>query len=71
MGNRKAEAMTVVTEDSQWHFRGGKVIVRPSGGLLTADVFTDANGDGFVNMKFPGYAFFIQTPPLPCLSEKF
>jgi hypothetical protein len=51
VGNRKAESMTVTTEDGQWHFRGGQVIRKPAGTTLTSGVFTDANGDGFVNMK--------------------
>jgi len=50
-GNRKVEAMTVTTEDGQWHFRGGRVITKPLGSALNSGVFTDANGDGRVDMK--------------------
>lgn len=51
MGNRKAEAMTVTTEDGRWHFRNGRVIKAPAGVPLTSSVFSDANGDGLVNLK--------------------
>ena len=50
-GNRKAESMTDTTEDGQWQFRGSNVVHRPAGTPLTTDVFTDANGDGHVNVK--------------------
>lgn len=50
-GNRKSTAMTVTSEDSRWHFRGGQVIKSPPGVTLTTGAFTDANGDGFINMK--------------------
>jgi hypothetical protein len=51
LGNRKPGGYTVVSEDGAWHFRDGKVIRRPAGGVLAETVFTDANGDGFVNVK--------------------
>jgi len=50
-GNRSSAAMTVSTEDGLWNFRGGTVIKQPPGTPLTADVFTDANGDGRIDMK--------------------
>lgn len=51
MGNRKSTSMTVCSEDGLWHFRGGQVIRKPAGVALTPSVFTDANGDGLVNIK--------------------
>ncbi len=50
-GNRKVEAMTVTNEDGTWHFRNNAIIKQPSGAALSASVFTDANGDGFINAK--------------------
>jgi hypothetical protein len=50
-GNRSSAAMTVSTEDGLWNFRGGTVIKQPAGVPLTTDVFTDANGDGRIDMK--------------------
>jgi hypothetical protein len=50
-GNRSSAAMTVSTEDGLWNFRGGKVIKQPPGLPLTPGVFTDANGDGRIDMK--------------------
>jgi hypothetical protein len=50
-GNRSSAAMTISTEDGLWNFRGGTVIKHPPGALLTAGVFTDANGDGRIDMK--------------------
>lgn len=43
--------MTRTNEDGSWQFRGGEVIKQPVGGQLSKDVFTDANGDGFVNVR--------------------
>ena len=51
VGNRKTASLTVITEDGQWHFRGGQVVRKPTGATLTASVFTDANGDGLTNVK--------------------
>ena len=50
-GNRKAAGLTSTNEDGTWHFRGGKVVLKPQGATLTDQVFTDANGDGFVMLK--------------------
>jgi len=50
-GNRHSTNMVLTTEDGQWHFRGGMVIASPPGTPLTADVFTDANGDGLVDAR--------------------
>jgi len=50
-GNRQLAGLTVTNEDATWHFRGGRAIKRPAGADLTKDVFTDANGDGLVNLK--------------------
>jgi hypothetical protein len=49
-GNRKTAGFTQTNEDGSWQFRGGKVIKQPAGGQLAQAVFTDANGDGFVNV---------------------
>lgn len=50
-GNRKPEGFTITNEDRSWHFRGGAVVRRPNDAALTAEVFADANGDGFVHAK--------------------
>jgi len=50
-GNHQPGGYTQVSEDLQWHFRGGKLVHAPAGATLTKDVFTDANGDGFLNLK--------------------
>jgi len=50
-GNRKLSGLTQANEAGTWLFRGGKVIRRPAGEKLTKGAFTDANGDGFVNLK--------------------
>jgi|GEM_PF-5522561 len=53
-GNRKLRAFAVTNEDHTWAFRGfgkGTVIHRPNGAHLNKDVFTDANGDGRINVK--------------------
>ena len=60
-GNRSLSAFTMTNEDGTWQFRGftgrdadwkgGKVISKPEGARLARDVFRDANGDGFVNLK--------------------
>jgi hypothetical protein len=50
-GNRNSSAMTVATEDGQWHFRNNQVIKSPAGVPLTSDAFADANGDGVIDMK--------------------
>ncbi|HEY3862565.1 MAG TPA: hypothetical protein VGO59_11815 [Verrucomicrobiae bacterium] len=50
-GNRDSAAMTVSTEDGLWNFRNGRVVKHPPGASLTPRVFTDANGDGRIDMK--------------------
>jgi hypothetical protein len=50
-GNRHSTNMVLTTEDGQWHFRNNTVIASPANTPLTADVFTDANGDGLVDAK--------------------
>ena len=50
-GNRKPSAFTTTNEARTWHFRNGKVVRKPDGATLSKDVFTDANGDGLVNLK--------------------
>ena len=60
-GNRDLAAFTMTNEDGSWQFRGftgrdtdwkgGKAIKKPEGAKLTREVFSDANGDGFVNLK--------------------
>jgi hypothetical protein len=49
-GNRKHDGLTLTNEDGSWQFRGGKVIRQPENAKLSKSVFTDANGDGFVNV---------------------
>lgn len=51
IGNRESQAMVVTTEDGRWHFRGGVVVTKPVGGVLTTDVFRDSNGDGKVKAR--------------------
>lgn len=50
-GNRKLAGLTVSNEDNTWLFRGGKALRWPAGAVLSDKVFTDANGDGLVNVK--------------------
>ena len=59
-GNRKPSGFVFTNEDHTWQFRcatekeglfTGKVIRKPQGGVLTASIFTDANGDKRVNVK--------------------
>jgi hypothetical protein len=49
-GNRKLSGLTQTNEDGSWQFRGGKVIKSPANATLSKAVFTDANGDGFINV---------------------
>jgi hypothetical protein len=50
-GNRKKESFTTTNEDGTWHFRNNVVIKHPAGVDLSTAVFTDANNDGFINVK--------------------
>lgn len=56
-GNRGIEGFVVTNEDHTWHFRHTgdgdryRVIHRPGDEMLSKDVFTDANGDGFIHAK--------------------
>ncbi len=46
-GNRKGAAITLVTEDGQWHFRAGRVVRKPADATLTDRVFAAADGAGY------------------------
>jgi hypothetical protein len=51
-GNRKAASLVQIDESGEWQFRNGKPIRRPSPtASLSGDIFKDANGDGFVNVR--------------------
>jgi hypothetical protein len=51
LANRDTKSMVQCNEDLTWQFRGGKVIKKLEGAELTGKVFTDANGDGLINLK--------------------
>ena len=43
-GNRKLAGFTVVLKGTEWQFKGGKVISKPSGAILKPEIFKNANG---------------------------
>lgn len=50
-GNRMLDGFTIVLKGTEWQFKGGKVLRKPSDATLTPDIFNNAKEGGYGKTK--------------------